>query len=208
MTVSPPVARKISVVIFDQFELLDVCGPVELFSHVPHLDIEIVGPAKSLVPSSQGVELKAHSAYSSLENVDILLIPGGAGTRALAEDTQFLTWLRDVAASARIIASVCTGSALLAAAGVLDGHSATSNKRAYSWATAFGPNVNWHAKARWVQDGNRWTSSGVAAGMDMTAALIAHEWGTEIAEQIGQFVEYEPQKDPSADPFASLYGLT
>lgn len=74
----------------------------------------------------------------------------------------------------RLVTSVCTGSAVLAAAGLLDGYRATTNNRAYQWATSHGSSAEWMARARWVEDRNRWTSSGTAAGMDMTANLVAY----------------------------------
>jgi len=97
---------------------------------------------------------------------------------------------------------VCTGSALLAAAGLLEGYRATSNKRAFTWASSHGRDVRWEPRARWVHDRDRWTSSGVAAGMDMTAALIAHLEGKETAERVLREVELEVQTDPDRDPFA------
>jgi transcriptional regulator GlxA family with amidase domain len=103
--------------------------------------------------------------------------------------------------------SVCTGSGLLAAAGLLDGHRATSNKRSFAWACQQGPAVEWVAKARWVEDRNRWTSSGVAAGMDMALALIARLHGDGTATAIANGVELEWHRDPGWDPFATLNGL-
>ncbi len=103
--------------------------------------------------------------------------------------------------------SVCTGSAALAAAGLLDGYRATSNKRAFGWVTQHGPGVEWVPEARWVQDRDRWTSSGVAAGMDMAVALIASLLGDEVAESVAARVELEPHRDPAWDPFAALNGL-
>ena len=102
---------------------------------------------------------------------------------------------------------MCTGSALLAKAGVLDGRKATTNKAAYAWATSQGPNVAWLAQARWVEDGKFMTSSGVSAGTDMGLAIVARLFGAEKAEQVAVVAEYEWHNDPSWDPFAKVHGL-
>lgn len=120
--------RRISVVLFDEFELLDVFGPVELFSMVPdRLAVEFIGPEAGPVASSQGVQVTATIPYDAAATPDIMLIPGGRGTRRLVNDEAFLSWLRAWATPASLVTSVCTGSAVLAAAGLLDGHRATSN---------------------------------------------------------------------------------
>jgi transcriptional regulator GlxA family with amidase domain len=139
--------------------------------------------------------------------VDIVVVPGGIGTRALVNDQSFLGWLKGWATSAEFITSVCTGSGVLAAAGLLDGHRATSNKRSFSWASAQGAGVTWIPEARWVEDGNRWTSSGVAAGIDMALALIAHLHGEDLATGLADRVEYEWHRDSSWDPYAAKNGL-
>jgi len=201
-------ARRVSVVLFDGFELLDVFGPVELLGTVPDLvTVELVGPREGLVRSSQGTEVVATSSYASAAGPDVVLVPGGAGTRALVEDDGFLGWLAQWAGGARVVTSVCTGSAVLAAAGLLDGYRATSNKRAFRWAAEHGTAVEWVARARWVEDRDRWTSSGVAAGMDMTAALLAHLLGPEVADLATTAAELDVHRDPAWDPFARVHGL-
>lgn len=199
---------RVGVVLFEGFELLDVCGPVELLAGLPeYFDVELVGPAKGPVASAQGSLVMADSAYAEALAPEILLVPGGIGTRALVGEPGFLDWLRGWASSARLVASVCTGSGLLAVAGLLDGYRATSNKRAFAWASAQGPGVEWVAEARWVEDRDRWTSSGVAAGMDMTLALIARLHGEEVATAVADRVEYDWHRDPAWDPFAAKNGL-
>ena len=167
-----------SVVLFDGFELLDVFGPVELFGMVPgKVDVEFVGPQAGAVASGQGAQAIATSGYAAAAPADIVLVPGGRGTRRLVADGRFLSWLRGWAGSASLVTSVCTGSALLAAAGLLDGYDATSNKRAFDWVRTHGEDVRWIRRARWVEDRDRWTSSGVAAGMDMAVALLGRLFG-------------------------------
>lgn len=200
---TPPGARRISVILFDGFELLDVFGPVELLNLVDTYTVEFASSTGGPVASSQGVQVIAEKTYEDLtRDCDIVLIPGGSGTRPLVENQEFLRWLKSVTNRAQLVLAVCTGSALLAAAGALEGYSATSNKRAFSWASSFGLDVNWKPRARWVHDRDRWTSSGVAAGMDMAASFIAHEQGQEIADAITHRIELNVSRDPDNDPFA------
>ncbi len=197
-----------SVVLFDGFELLDVFGPVGLFSMIPDaIAVEMVGPSAGPVRSSLGTEVVATAGYDDAESPDIVLLPGGRGSRALVHDDAFLTWIAAWASDAQLVTSVCTGSAVLAAAGLLDGYRATSNKRAWEWATSHGTSVEWIAKARWVEDRDRWTSSGVAAGMDMATALVTTLFGSELAERMIAAAELEVHTESEWDPFAEANGL-
>ncbi len=201
-------ARRITVVLFDGFELLDVFGPLELFGILPdRFEIGLAGPAAAPVRSAQGPAAVAHVSYEEAVRPDVVMVPGGIGTRQLVDDTAFLEWLAAWARPAEVVTSVCTGSALLAAAGLLDGYRATSNKRSFNWARKQGPHVDWVPRARWVEDRDRWTSSGVAAGMDMTLALIARLHGDQLASDLADGVELEWRRDPSWDPFAAKHGL-
>lgn len=200
--------RRVGVVLFDGFELLDVFGPLELLGALPdHFEICLIGPEAGSLRSAQGPEVLVRHRYDEASAADIVLVPGGPGTRALVFDGEFLAWLAGFAAKAEVVASVCTGSGLLAAAGLLDGYRATSNKRAFAWAVEQGPRVEWVAEARWVEDRDRWSSGGVAAGMDMTLALVARLYGEEIAEGVAERVEYDRHRDPAWDPFAGRAGL-
>lgn len=199
---------RVGVVLFEGFEVLDVFGPVELLSKLPN-DYSIIyaAPNRGLIRSVQDVQVFASNSLKDADEVDIVLVPGGIGTRTLVHDAAFLEDVSRWARGAKIVASVCTGSAVLAAAGLLDGYRATSNKRAFTWATEQSTNVAWVPEARWVHDRDRWTSSGVAAGMDMTVALIKHFNGSKIADQIALEIEYEPHTDADWDPYARYYGL-
>lgn len=199
---------QLSVVLFDGFELLDVCGPLEMFSQLTdRFSIELVGPDAGPVKSSKGSAMIADRSYAQALAPDIVLVPGGIGTRRLVKDRTFLAWLSEWAGPARYVTSVCTGSGLLAAAGLLDGYRATSNKRAFEWARSQSQNVEWVPQARWVEDRDRWTSAGVAAGMDMALALIAHLHGEEVAAKVADGVEYDWHRESTWDPFAAKNGL-
>ena len=200
--------RSIGVVLFDEFELLDVFGPLEMFGMVPeNFDICMVAEGVGEVASRQGPKSIAEHCFSEQRQYDILLVPGGKGTRKEVDNQGLLDWIRDQSTAAEYVTSVCTGSALLARAGVLDGVTATTNKRAFAWATSQSDKVIWEKQARWVEDGKFFTSSGVSAGMDMSLALIAGLLGEDAAEQVAMSTEYEWHRDASWDPFAKIHGL-
>ena len=199
---------SVGVVLFDGFELLDVFGPLEMFGMVPEsFDICMVAEGVGEVASRQGPKSIAEHCFSEQRHYDILLVPGGKGTRKEVDNQRLLDWIGDQSTAAEYVTSVCTGSALLARAGVLDGVRATTNKRAFAWATSQSDKVIWEKQARWVEDGKFFTSSGVSAGMDMSLALIAGLLGEDAAEQVAMSTEYEWHRDASWDPFAKIHGL-
>lgn len=205
---SRPVNR-VGILLFDGFEVLDVFGPVELFGRLPdEYPVTFVAPTAGPVHSGQGVDVVATESLDARPAVDIVMVPGGMGTRRLVDDDAFLAALAAWASDAALVTSVCTGSAVLAAAGLLEGYRATSNKMAFRWASSHGVDVTWAPHARWVHDRDRWTSSGVAAGMDMTAALIGHVSGRDAAARAAREIELEIHSDADWDPFASSVGLT
>lgn len=199
--------RQVAIILFDGFELLDVFGPVELLHLTPGFAISYYGPQRGPISSSQGGQVVAEHSYDELIDPDIILVPGGIGTRNLVEDAEFLKQLQTIGTAATLVTSVCTGSALLAAAGLLESYRATSNKLAFGWASSFGTDVEWVTTARWIHDRDRWTSSGVAAGMDMAAALIADLCGTEVARDATVRAELEVHTDSTWDPFAAVHGV-
>lgn len=200
--------RKVGALIFPGFELLDLFGPLEMLGLLKD-DFELTLIAESLgaVESNQRVAASADITIDQDANFDVILVPGGAGTRREAENNAILDWISQASENAEYSLSVCTGSALLAKAGVLDGKHATTNKAAFSWVTEQGPLVEWVRQARWVEDGNFITSSGVSAGMDMTLGAIALMHGSETAEKVAVWSEYTWHRDKDDDPFSKIYGL-
>ena len=192
---------------FDGYETLDAMGPIEFLHRVPDVRmryISVAGASEnggSLVRSAQGFTLKTE-IVESLPPGSILLIPGGIGTRSLVMNNLFLQNLAKLVQQSQTCLTVCTGAALLAATGVLDGKPATTNKRAFEWVRGTRPQVGWRQKARWVSTEKFYTSSGVSAGMDMTLGFIADRWGLETAQEIASRCEYLWQNDPDTDPFA------
>jgi transcriptional regulator GlxA family with amidase domain len=199
---------KVGALLFEGFELLDVFGPLEMFGMLKErASITVLAENAGSVRSFQGPSCIAECALAGDHGLDVLLIPGGMGTRREVANEPFLAQLRRQCEKARYVATVCTGSGLLARTGALDGRRATSNKFAFKWAASQGPNVTWVPSARWVEDGKFFTSSGVSAGMDMSLGLIGHLFGRETSVTIANWAEYEWHEDKDWDPFAALNGL-
>jgi putative intracellular protease/amidase len=199
---SEPKTRTLGAVLYEDFELLDLYGPLEMFGSIgAGLRIVTVAEKTGPVASFQRPKTVAEFDFASAPKLDLILLPGGFGTISQLENPAMLDFLRRRAATAEVTMSVCSGSAILAKAGLLDGRRATSNKQFFELARAQGAAVNWVEQARWVDDGPFATSSGVSAGTDMALAVIAKVYGGEIAQQIAESTEYEWQQDSTRDPF-------
>lgn len=153
--------------------------------------------------------IMATHTFEDAPPLDILLVPGGLGNFALLEagDDKIEDFIASRFESLDYLLSVCIGSVSLARAGVLNNRRATSNKGAWQWVTGsgFGINVTWVPEARWVQDGKVWTSSGVAAGMDMAYAFLRHIYPPQQVDEMANGIEYAPHTDPHWDPFAVVH---
>ena len=195
--------RRIGALVFDGFEMLDLYGPLEMFAMHPDA-IEIVAVAETDAPqkASGGPATQPDATLASGGMFDILLVPGGAGTRQAIHRPAVLDWLRAQAQAAELVTSVCTGAVLLARAGCLDGHKATTNKLAFDWVADQAPQVDWQRRARWVESGKVFTASGVSAGIDMSLAVISRLLGEAAAEQAALEAEYLRNRDPGNDPFS------
>ena len=198
---------KLGTVLFEDFELLDVYGLLQMFSRCENIDAVMLAKKAGEVKSRQGSRSIADQAIADCSELDVLLIPGGIGTRKQVENTSLLSELKRLASISKYVCTVCTGTSLLARAGVLDGIKATTNKFSYQWVVSQGPKVNWVSEARWVEDGKFFTSSGVSAGMDMALGLIEVLFGKEKSLEIAKYTEYEWHQDKNWDPFAKIAGL-
>ena len=203
----------LGIILYPGWEPLDVFGPLEMFMNVGHEKLRIhlvaeeAGPVASSTgayPESLAPKVIAEYGFADAPHLDILLVPGGFGTFAQLSNPAFLDFVRERSAQADITTSVCSGSALLAKAGVLDDKRATGNKMFFSTLAAQGPNTDWVKEARWVDDGKVITSSGVSAGIDMALSVIARLFGEEAAEQIANGTEYQWHRDPDDDPFVEF----
>ena len=194
--------EMLNVILFDGFETLDAFGPVEIFGRVPdgYYEIEHFSLNGGAVKSDQNVSVNT-KAFSAIKS-GVILVPGGAGAVKLRGSSAYLKILKEIAYSSKYILSVCTGSMLLAGAGLLDGKKATTNKMIFERAAALYPKVGWIKKARWVKEGNIYTSSGVTAGMDMALDFVSDILSYEIAENVSETIEYVRNKDSANDPFA------
>jgi putative intracellular protease/amidase len=201
-TVSELKTRTLGAVLYEDFELLDLYGPLEMFGSIgAELRIVTVAEKTGPVASFQRPKTVAEFDFASAPKLDLILLPGGFGTIPQLENPVILDFLRQRAAAAEVTMSVCSGSAILAKAGLLDGRRATSNKQFFDLARAQGAAVKWVEQARWVEDGPFATSSGVSAGTDMALAVIAKLYGKEVARQVAESTEYEWQQDSTRDPF-------
>jgi putative intracellular protease/amidase len=200
----------LGAILYPGFEMLDMFGPLEMFSMIPpeQLTIHMVAEQAGPVPAAMGMAIGgpktvADYGFDDAPELDILLLPGGFGTLPELENPRMLGFLSQRSKAAQITCSVCSGSALLAKAGVLDGYRATSNKQLFVLATSQSDKVTWVEEARWVDDGPVVTASGVSAGTDMALAIIQRLWGEEVARQTAEFAEYTWHEDADSDPFVS-----
>jgi transcriptional regulator GlxA family with amidase domain len=170
----------------------------------PHRLFEIVTVAEKAGPvkSGEGPTTHADYAFADAPPYDILLVPGGFGTRQAITNAPLLLALTAASRKAAITTTVCTGSALLARTGLMDNRPATSNKIAWDWVVQQGPRVKWQRRARWVDDGDLVTSSGVSAGIDMALSVVARLHGVDMARQAARFMEYVWHEDAGDDSFA------
>jgi transcriptional regulator GlxA family with amidase domain len=200
--------RRLGALLYTGFELLDTFGPLEMFGNLPGVvEIVTVAEQRGAVRSAQGPSAVAEHGFADCPPLDLLLIPGGMGTRTEVENDVMLGWLRRRVPEIDTVMTVCTGTALLARAGLLDGRRATTNKMFFHWVAEQGPRVEWVREARWVEDGRYATSSGVSAGMDMALAVIAKLAGQPVSDSLAVATEYDWHRDASWDPFAKVHGL-
>jgi len=201
-------AKRLGVILYPGFELLDVFGPVEMFGNLTGtVEVSMVAQHQGPVRSAQGSQVVADYGFDDCPRLDLILVPGGIGSGMEVDNPQMLDWLTQRVAAAEIAMTVCTGTALFARAGVLDGRRATTNKAFFSWVTQQGPKVHWIKEARWVEDGKFVTSSGVSAGIDMALAVIARIAGPQVSEGLAVATEYDWHRDANWDPFARIHGL-
>lgn len=197
--------REIIVILFNNFETLDVFGPVEILGRLKtEFNINFHSLDGGIIKSSQNVPVLTKPLSEIGSDNYLLVVPGGIGTRELVQDDNFLNQLKTLSENADYVLTICTGSILLSKTGILDGKRATTNKRVFSWTDKL-PEVDWVKKARWIKDGNIYTSSGVSAGMDMTLGFISDLLGYEVAKNQSVEIEYDWKEDSSWDPFSEIY---
>lgn len=193
---------KVAVLLFDNFETLDVFGPVEIFGRLTEeYQVSFYSLSGGLIENTHGVSILKKTLADIQNGVDIFLIPGGYGTRVEVNRVLLIDKIREISALSKYVLTVCTGIALLAKTGLLDGRKATTNKRAFDWVATQGLNVNWVRRARWVVDDKYYTSSGVSAGMDMTLGFLQDMHGIGFARNVAHTIEYTWQENKDEDDF-------
>jgi len=186
---------KVAILIYDGFTALDAIGPYEVLRSVPGWEVEFVAKTRGEVRTdSSAVGLCADRSMAEVTSAGIVLVPGGPGNRLLLEDRELLAWLRDVDRTATWTTSVCTGSLLLGAAGLLERRRATCHWAYLERLREFGADP---VGGRYVEDGKVITAAGVSAGIDMALYLVGREVGPEVAQAIQLGIEYDP--DPPFD---------
>jgi putative intracellular protease/amidase len=193
--------KNISVILFDNFTILDAMGPVEVFRCLEKLyQIDFYSIDGRDIKTNSNLCIKT-KPFSEILNYDLVIIPGGAGTRSLINDQVFVDKLKNICEKCENVLSICTGSALLAKTDLLNGKKATSNKMAFNWVIEQNKKVNWQKKARWVVDGKYYSSSGITAGIDMALGFVKDKISDESARKIAVALEYLWNDDSENDKF-------
>ncbi len=182
------------MLVYPDIQILDVTGPLEVFArssrwlndhkqlHGPDAyTIELIAAEPGPVRSSSGLELIAHREYSAVTETDTLLVAGGIGYRAVMEDAAVIDWLRNMQGRVKRLGSVCTGAMILAEAGILDNHRATTHWGYIRQLGEAGSNIDLDHNSIYVLDKGIYTSAGVTAGMDMALAMVAEDWDEQVA---------------------------
>ena len=192
---------KFNVILFNGFETLDVFGPVEVIGKLDsHYQIDFYSQSGGPIRSSQNVRVES-KGIDEIAEIDTILITGGMGTRTEVTNQIFIDQISRLAVNAEYVLTVCTGTALLARTGLIKGKKATSNKIAFEWVREQDKEVKWVRKARWINDGKFYSSSGVSAGIDMALGFVSDRYGIDVAEKIARGIEYIWNKDKENDPF-------
>lgn len=202
--------RRLAVVIFPGFQLLDASGPIAAFEiasrfHADGYDMRLLAPQAGLVRSTSGVSFQAEALSDG--PWDTILVAGGDATRAMDAFADVVGWLKRVAPATRRITSVCTGAYFLAEAGLLDGRRATTHwGRTDHFARRY-PQVRLDADRIFIRDGNVWTSAGITAGIDLALALIEEDLGCEIARRVAQQLVVHQRRPGGQSQFSALIEL-
>lgn len=182
---------KIAILLYEGFTALDCIGPYEVLSRLPEADVSFVSVDGGLVLSdTRALAVQTACELRETGPVDIVLVPGGPGSEDACKDSRILDWVRRVHETSKYTVSVCTGSLILAAAGILDGLEATSHWAAYDRLEALGAKP---VGRRVVQCGKIFTGAGVSAGIDLAFELLREEQGDDFAQAIQLAIEYDPQ---------------
>jgi transcriptional regulator GlxA family with amidase domain len=191
--------RHIGLLLFDGIEELDAVGPWEVLAYwtQQHPEdgwgISCLSPQGTDVIGAKSLRLGAHHSLDDAPALDVLIHPGGVGTRRLLRDPEHLDWIRAQRSCVPLMASVCTGSLVYAAAGVLTCRRATTHWASLNTLSELDPTIITDVDARFIDDGDLITSAGVSAGIDMALHLVARFAGTERAQAVRRGIQYDPR---------------
>jgi transcriptional regulator GlxA family with amidase domain len=194
---------QVGILIFDDVEVLDFAGPFEVFSRTrltPGVEsrrseqsapfgVFTIARTREPITATGGLAVIPHHSFADNPWIDLLLVPGGFGTRTLLHDEEMLGWIRRTAAAARQVSSVCTGALLLAQAGLLKGHRATTHWASLDLLESLDAEITVERTERVVDDGII-TSAGVASGIDMSFHIVETIFGREVADETARYIEY------------------
>lgn len=190
--------RQIGILLFDDLEELDAVGPWEVLAYwtANHPEdgyaVSLLSERGAAVRCAKGMVLQAHGSYLGGPKLDVLVHPGGRGTRPLLRNEAYLTWIRQQRERVRLMTSVCTGSLVFAAAGLLRERPATTHWRSLTELAQLDPTIRVEAAPRYVDDGDLITSAGVSAGIDMALHLVRRLAGEDRAREIRREIQYDP----------------
>jgi len=186
--------RHIGMLIFPRMTQLDMTGPYEVLARLPNTTVDLIARTLEPVTTDRGMQIVPTTTYADCPPLDVVMVPGGAGQQDLMEDEAALEFLRRAAASAKYVTSVCTGSLVLAAAGLLKGRRATSHWSVVDHLALLGA-IPTHERV--VVDGNVVTGAGVVSGIDFALRLAVILDGEQVARELQLQIEYDP--DPPFD---------
>ena len=188
--------RTLAILIFNEVEILDFCGPFEVFSVAncfndkPAFNVLTVAENTGPVKTRGGLSVNPHYWLADCPRPDLLLVPGGQGTRQEMHNSNIIDWIRTASNQAEMVLSFCTGTLLLAKAGLLDGLEATTHHGAIELLRKTAPKTTIHADRRFVDNGRVICSAGIAAGIDMSLHVVGKLLGQEVAEKTATQMEY------------------
>ena len=192
---NPPL-RNVAILIFDEVEVLDFAGPFEVFSvtgrtrEVKPFNVYTVAEHKGEVLARNSLSVNPRCTIHDCPPADIVIIPGGWGTRSAMNNTVIVNWIRHVAAEAELVLSVCTGALLLGKAGLLDGLEATTHHMQFDLLAQTSPTTTVVRDRRYVDAGKVVTSGGISAGIDMSLHVVGRLLGLETARETAEYMEY------------------
>lgn len=187
-------SRTIGIILFDDAEELDFAGPWEVLTVACRDGDRVVTVAErpGAVRCAKGLRVLPDHTFADCPPLDVVLVPGGMGTRVEMTNDALVSFVGTQAAAAEWTASVCTGSFVLHAAGLLDGRRATTHWAALDELRTHAPDLELDREARWVVDGNVVTAAGVSAGVDMALWLVGQIYDVEHARNVQRYIQYDP----------------